>query len=575
MIDKRGIIIILFIIGIYAKIICGNIWIDCYGTSSTSGQWDSGIRSDTTTSITPPYVVRWEKYEWAGAGVNVVPFGNHTLIYDGYVYFGQGNGATWHLNEPGWVWAWDIETGVTKTGYPIGPLDGGIDAMAGIAIGEGKLYALTVHKLYGWYLDTLQQIPGYPVSITETTDGGENVVFPHHGPIYWKNKVYFTTTLNYGYPNAPFYLYVKDGSNGTEVFRRQIPGGATEPCIWNNRVYVAGALSQQIYCFNAETGEICENFPVTITAGIIRSSVIIEGGIIYIGTQVGKFYAIDAMTGEKKWEYTTDMYMGKPEEIESTASIWGDKVYFGGHERKLYGLYKDTGEPVAGFPVTITAYSGADCPISTANGLVYFNAGNKISCVDANNGNIVWTSPLVPARGGGVAFQYNYPSITIGEKEIIAVYPPQNSIVVYCMPTPTITPTNTNSATITQTTTPTMTETITRTKTGTETSTQTITPSQTITQTHSITPTITITPTETPGLSIRIKTNYPNPFEEWTRIVYEVSRWSEIEVRIWTISGERVREIRGEGKAGENEIEWDGRNRYMVKGLRVEYICIA
>ena len=55
---------------------------------------------------------------------------------------------------------------------------------------------------------------------------------------------------------------------------------------------------------------------------------------------------------------------------------------------------------------------------------------------------------------------------------------------------------------------------------------------------------------------------YPNPFEEWTRIVYEVSRWSEIEVRIWTISGERVREIRGEGKAGENEIEWDGKNKY-------------
>lgn len=108
----------------------------------------------------------------------------------------------------------------------------------------------------------------------------------------------------------------------------------------------------------------------------------------------------------------------------------------------------------------------------------------------------------------------------------------------------------------------TATETITLTGTGTETSTQTITPSHTITQTHSITPTITVTATETPGLSIRIKTNYPNPFEGWTRIVYELSRVSEIEVRIWTISGERVVEMRGEGKEETNEIEWDGKNRY-------------
>ena len=95
-----NLVLIILISGI---IYGGNIWIDYYGTSSTSGQWDSGIRSDTTTSITPPYVVRWEKYEWAGAGVNVVPDPNQTLIYDGYVYFGQGNGATWHWNEPGWV----------------------------------------------------------------------------------------------------------------------------------------------------------------------------------------------------------------------------------------------------------------------------------------------------------------------------------------------------------------------------------------------------------------------------------------------------------------------------------------
>jgi hypothetical protein len=61
----------------------GEIWIDGRGTSSTSGTWNSGIRSDTETAIYPPYVKRWEKYEWRGSGENVVPSRNFAIIYNG------------------------------------------------------------------------------------------------------------------------------------------------------------------------------------------------------------------------------------------------------------------------------------------------------------------------------------------------------------------------------------------------------------------------------------------------------------------------------------------------------------
>src|SRR6056297_806934 len=72
------------------NISAGDPWIDTHGTSSTAGTWNTGIRSDTNTTIYPPYVKRWEKYEWRGDDVNVVPAYNYTLIYDGYVYFGEG-----------------------------------------------------------------------------------------------------------------------------------------------------------------------------------------------------------------------------------------------------------------------------------------------------------------------------------------------------------------------------------------------------------------------------------------------------------------------------------------------------
>ncbi|HDQ26837.1 MAG TPA: hypothetical protein ENN43_08860, partial [bacterium] len=197
----------------------GNIWIDGMGTSSTSGTWDSGIRSDTETSIYPPYVKRWEKYEWRGEGKNVVPAYNFALIYDGYVYFGEGNHKPDYESwaEPGYVWAWDVATGVTKTGYPLGPLDSGImSAGGGIVIAQDKLYALTNHYVWAWDIgvEDPQVINGYPVYITETADGH---AWTDNGLIFYNNKIFFATTTA-DVVNA--YVYALDAASGGEAWKK-------------------------------------------------------------------------------------------------------------------------------------------------------------------------------------------------------------------------------------------------------------------------------------------------------------------------------------------------------------------
>lgn len=460
----------------------GDPWADFFGTSSTAGTWNSGIRSDTTTTIQPPLVKRWEKYEWAGSGVNVVPDLNEAVIYNGFVYFGQGNmdtSSSGVYNDPGFIWAWDIATGVTKTGFPIGPLDSGVISFS-MAIANNKLYALTAHQLYGWDISgTPALISGFPVSITETTDGGTNTTIPMYGVIFWNDKLYFCTERQFAYPSVPLYLYAKDANNGSEIFRKQIlPDGGTIPCIWNGRVYVAGEISQQVYCWDANTGANCANFPVNV-AGEMRTSPIIQDGVIYIGTGGGggNFYAIDAMGGNILWTYNA------ADVIVSTAAIWQDKVYFGTNTNNLYGLYRNTGALVPGFPTGGYTY-GTDGPISTANGMVYSNNGGWSFAVDANNGaNLIWQSPDLVWHGGGISYAYNYPSITIGSNEIVSVYPANNQIVVYGMPsaTPTITLTHTISPTFS------ITETATETITGTP-----------PTATNTLTSTITLTPTNTP-----------------------------------------------------------------------------
>jgi len=171
------------------NIYAGDPWADFFGTSSTAGTWNSGTRTGVNKSIEPPFVIRWERFAWAGSEINVVGHFNTALVYDGYVYLGQGDSS--NLNDPGYIWAWDVATGVTKTGYPIGPLDSGVDSF-GMAIANDRLYALTHHNLYGWDISTTPPtiISGFPVSITETTDGGTNVVYPG-GVICWNDKLFF------------------------------------------------------------------------------------------------------------------------------------------------------------------------------------------------------------------------------------------------------------------------------------------------------------------------------------------------------------------------------------------------
>jgi len=131
--------------------------------------------------------------------------------------------------------------------------------------------------------------------------------------------------------------------------------------------------------------------------------------------------------------------------------------------------------------------------------------------------------------------------------------------------TPTATPSPSEtpfiSATITMTHSITETHTITKTKTVTPTVSNT--PTITVTNTH--TPTLTVTPTVTQTMVpfvMDLEGSFPNPFVDETRIVYWLSREAEVEVKIFTVSGEVVREYQGiHGHRGHNSFLWNGRNR--------------
>jgi hypothetical protein len=123
-----------------------------------------------------------------------------------------------------------------------------------------------------------------------------------------------------------------------------------------------------------------------------------------------------------------------------------------------------------------------------------------------------------------------------------------NSSCVYETPTPSNTPTFTNTFTHTPTFTP----------TNTFTNTNTFTQTPTFTNTH----TPTITPTPTPEFVFEHKTNYPNPFKKETWILYRVTRDAKVTVKIFTVSGEKIAELKQDAVVGYNRMYWNGTNDY-------------
>ena len=73
----------------------------------------------------------------------------------------------------------------------------------------------------------------------------------------------------------------------------------------------------------------------------------IDEGVIYFGCFNNKFYALDAVTGEEKWDpfETGGAIGGKP-------LVYDGKVYFGSFDRKFYALDKATGKEAWTTPFT-------------------------------------------------------------------------------------------------------------------------------------------------------------------------------------------------------------------------------
>lgn len=167
----------------------------------------------------------------------------------------------------------------------------------------------------------------------------------------------------------------------------------TSPAVVNGILYV-GSNDGKLYALEAATGAYMWSYT---TQGAINSSPAVVNGIVYVGSDDHKMYALNAMTGKRKWSYTTGGA------VDSSPTLINGVVYFGSADYKLYALDALTGT----LKWSYTTGSAIITTPAVANGMVYIGS-DKVYALDAVTGALKWsyaigkpiiTSPAVSATG--------------------------------------------------------------------------------------------------------------------------------------------------------------------------------
>src|ERR1700760_3428590 len=131
----------------------------------------------------------------------------------------------------------------------------------------------------------------------------------------------------------------------------------SSPAVVSGVVYV-GSNDGKVYAIDAATGSMRWKFK---TGARVSSSPAVANGMVYFGSYDGFFYAVDAATGTLRWKfanagehrYTATHLHGSlpvgeamPDPFDvylSSPAVWQDAVYFGSGDGNIYALDAKSG----------------------------------------------------------------------------------------------------------------------------------------------------------------------------------------------------------------------------------------
>jgi outer membrane protein assembly factor BamB len=232
--------------------------------------------------------------------------------------------------------------------------------------------------------------------------GEERWRYQAGGPIQssaaaWGDLVFFGDRSNT--------VYALERSTGRERWRVETGGDhpfewglegwdyfTSSPVIAGDRV-VVGSGDGNVYALDAATGQ--ERWRVE-TGGRVRSSPAIGDGVVFVGSADGVLYAIDLETGELEWRFETEGASYSSAEfgfdrktIQSSPALTAGAVFFGSRDGKFYAVEAVSGEQRWRYDHS-TPWVVASAAIGDNLAIVGTSDGLFVHAIDIETGEEVW-----------------------------------------------------------------------------------------------------------------------------------------------------------------------------------------
>jgi len=154
-------------------------------------------------------------------------------------------------------------------------------------------------------------------------------------------------------------------------------GAASSPAVADGKVYI-GSDDGNVYCLNASTGEQIWSYFI---GSYVNPTPAILNGKVYIAANNYKIYCLNATNGASIWNFTTGGL------VISSPTVADGRVYIGSEDHKVYCLDADTGGCAWSFLTSLFVISSP----AVADGKVYIGSeDHNVYCLNASTGHIIW-----------------------------------------------------------------------------------------------------------------------------------------------------------------------------------------
>ena len=243
--------------------------------------------------------------------------GNVELTHDGTLLAGNTGGAAFALHPNGTL-AWEHRTGnAVWTEAAVGP--DGTSYWGSLA---GSIFALGANGHLQWSVATLGFVVASPALASNGTlygasfDGKVYAIDSKTGKVEWT----FQTADNiYGSP-----ALVKDSAGRTTAVVVASTDGS---------VYAINPSGHLLWRY--DTGDVIRSSPAIGGAPAGESA----GHIVYVGSDDGRLYALDAATGQRRWSFDTtssEPALRDRNDLNSSPALGVSGVYIGSEDGSLW-----------------------------------------------------------------------------------------------------------------------------------------------------------------------------------------------------------------------------------------------